>query len=63
MFTNTQLEKYAEVMIWALKAARRNGKFKKYDTVLLRTDLGALALAHKIYQKFILKIELLINNA
>ncbi len=53
MFTNTQLEKYAEVMIWALKAARRNGKFKKYDTVLLRTDLGALALAHKIYQKLV----------
>jgi len=51
MFTNLQLEKYADVMLWALKAARRNGKFKKYDTVLLRTDMGALPLAHKIYNK------------
>ena len=53
MFTTTQLEKYADVMIWALKAARRNGKFKRYDTVLLRTDLGALPLAQKIYQKLL----------
>ena len=53
MFTNLQLEKYADVMIWALKAARRNGKFKKYDSVLLRTDMGALPLAQKIYKKLL----------
>jgi len=53
MFTNTQLEKYADVMIWALQAARRNGKFKKYDVVLLRTDIGALPLAQKIYRKLV----------
>ncbi len=53
MFTKTQLEKYADVMIWALQAARRNGKFKKYDSVLLRTDLAALPLAEQIYHKLL----------
>lgn len=53
LLTNTQLEKYADVMIWALKAARRNGTFKPYDTVLLRTDVGALDLAEKIYKKLL----------
>ena len=53
MFTKPQLEKYADVMIWALHAARRNGKFKNYDTVLLRSDLAALPLARTIYQKLL----------
>lgn len=53
MFTKLQLEKYANVMVWALKAARRNGKFKKYDSVLLRTDIAALPLAEQIYQKLL----------
>ncbi len=52
-FTKTQNEKYADVMIWALKAARRNGKFKPYDTILLRSDLSALPLAQAIYAKLI----------
>lgn len=51
--TKTQNEKYADVMIWALQTARRNGKFKKYDSVLLRTDTAALPLAQAIYQKLI----------
>lgn len=53
LLTNTQLEKYADVMIWALKAARRNGTFKPYDTVLLRTDVASLPLAQTIYQKLL----------
>lgn len=53
MFTKLQNEKYAEVMIWAMQAARRNGKFKKYDTVLLRTDTAALPLAEAIYKKLL----------
>ena len=40
-------------MIWAMQAARRNGKFKKYDTVLLRTDTAALPLAEAIYKKLL----------
>lgn len=51
--TKTQNEKYADVMIWALQTARRNGKFKKYDSVLLRTDLAALPLAEAVYKKLI----------
>lgn len=53
MFTKLQNERYADVMIWAMQAARRNGKFKKYDTVLLRTDTAALPLAEVIYKKLL----------
>ena len=53
MFTNTQLQKYADVLIWALKAARRNGTFKKYDSVLLRTDMAAAPLAKAVYAKLL----------
>lgn len=52
-FTKTQNEKYADVMIWALQTARRNGKFKPYDAVLLRSDLAALPLARAVYGKLI----------
>lgn len=53
LLTTTQTEKYADVLIWALHAARRNGKFKKYDTVLLRVDLASLPLAKAIYKKLV----------
>ncbi len=53
LLTKTQLEKYARVMIWALKTARRNGKFKPYDVVLLRTDVGATPLAEEIYNQLL----------
>ncbi len=53
LLTQTQLEKYAQVMIWALKAARRNGKFKPYDIVLLRCDVGARPLAKEIYKQLL----------
>ena len=53
MFTNSQLQKYPDVLIWALQAARRNGKFKKYDSVLLRTDMAAAPLAKAVYSKLL----------
>ncbi len=53
MFTTSQLQKYADVLIWALQAARRNGKFKKYDSVLLRTDMAAAPLAKEVYRKLL----------
>lgn len=53
LLTTTQTEKYADVLIWALHAARRNGKFKKYDSVLLRVDLASLPLAKAIYKKLV----------
>lgn len=53
LLTKTQLEKYARVMVWAMHEARRNGKVKPYDTVLLRTDVGALPLAEEIYKQLL----------
>ncbi len=55
LLTKTQLEKYAQVMVWAMHAARRNGKVKPYDVVLLRTDVGALPLAEEIYKVLLKK--------
>ncbi len=48
MLTDRQLDRYAEVMLWALKKARRN-KFRANDIVLLRYDLPARPLAEKIF--------------
>lgn len=48
MFNATELEKYAEVLVWAMKTARR-GSFKKGDIVLLRFDPPALPLAETLY--------------
>ena len=48
IFTKVQLAKYADVMIWAMENARRGGRFKKYDSVLVRYDKAALPLAHAI---------------
>ena len=40
-------------MLWALQTARRNGKFKPYDVVLLRYEPLALPLAQSLYQKML----------
>ena len=53
IFSKTQLAKYADVMIWAMENARRGGKFKKYDSVLVRYDKAALPLAHAIYERLL----------
>lgn len=55
IFTKTQLDKYAGVMVWAMENARRGGKFKKYDTVLVRAELAALPLAQAVYEKLLQK--------
>lgn len=54
MFTKDQLEKYAEVLIWALKKAR-TGQFKKKDIVIVRYNIPALGLA-EILNAIILKM-------
>lgn len=53
MFSDLQTKKYADVLVWALRAARRNGTFKKYDSVLLRSDMGAAPLAKAVYCKLL----------
>ena len=52
MFTDTQLNKYAEVLIWGMKKARVK-EFSKGDIVLLRTDKSALPLADRVFQKLL----------
>ncbi len=48
MLTDKQLDRYADVMLWALKTARKQ-KFRPNDIILLRYDLPALPLAEKIF--------------
>jgi len=48
----TMLEKYADVLTWALKIAR-DGRFRKNDLVLLRFDLAALELGEIMYEKLV----------
>ena len=45
------IEKYADVMIYALKSARKGGKFKPGENILLSFDYPALNLAEVIYKK------------
>lgn len=52
MFTDTQLDKYARVLIWGMRKARTK-QFSKGDVVLLRTDKSALPLADKVFQKLL----------
>ena len=52
MFTEKQLQRYADVLIWGLKTARTVG-FKKNDMVLIRYNLPAVRLAEIIYAKLI----------
>ena len=50
MLTDDQLEKYADVLIWALQIAREN-PFRKYDTILIQYDRPALNLAEILYDR------------
>src|SRR5512137_2211874 len=52
MLTNIQLEKYADVLIWALKVARGN-PFNTNDMVLLQYDRPALRLAEILYDRIL----------
>jgi aminopeptidase len=52
MLTNIQLEKYADVLVWALKVARGN-PFNTNDTILLQYDRPALRLAEILYDRIL----------
>ena len=47
MLTKLQLERYADVMVWAVMEERR-GKFKKGDIVRVKFELPAMSLAEEI---------------
>lgn len=48
MFTEKQLQRYAEVMFWGLRTARRK-RFRRNDSVLIRFDADALPLAERLH--------------
>ena len=52
MLTNKQWQRYADVMMWALKTARKH-RFKKNDIVLLRYDLPARPLAERLQARLL----------
>lgn len=52
MFTDKQLDRYADILLWGLKTARTKS-FKKNDVVLIRYDMPAVRLAEIIYAKLL----------
>lgn len=52
MLTDQQLEKYAEVLLWGLKTARK-GKFRKNDVILVQYDPAAVKLAEILYARIL----------
>lgn len=52
VFSEVQLEKYADVLVWGMIIAR-GGAFKKYDNVLVRCDLEARELGEVVYRKLV----------
>ena len=52
MLTTKQWQRYADVMMWALRTARKH-RFKKNDIVLLRYDLPARPLAEHLQARLL----------
>lgn len=52
VFTKKQLEKYCDVLIWALKIARKQN-FKRNDVILIRYDLAAIRMAEILQAKLL----------
>lgn len=52
ILTTTELEKYADVLLWGLNTARKT-KFKKGDIILIQYERPALQLAEVLFRKII----------
>ena len=52
MLTDVQLDRYAEVLLWGLKTARK-GRFRKHDIVLVQYDPAAVRLAEILHAKIL----------
>ncbi|MCP3951207.1 MAG: aminopeptidase [Desulfobacterales bacterium] len=52
MFTNRQIERYADVLLWGLEISRK-GRIRKNDTILIRYHLPALVLAEALYERLL----------
>ena len=51
IYSQKQLEKYADALVWGLTTARKG--FKKYDTVLVRCDLEGRELGEIVHRKLV----------
>lgn len=51
IYTDEQIEKYADILIWGLKTARPN--FKPHENILLRCSLAGKDLGEVMYRKLI----------
>jgi aminopeptidase len=49
MLNDKQLRKYADVLLWGLKTARK-GKFRKNDIIMVQYDPAAVKLAEILYE-------------
>ncbi|MGB5986537.1 MAG: aminopeptidase, partial [Desulfobacterales bacterium] len=52
MLVERHLERYADVLVWALQKARSK-KFKKNDAILLRFGQPAIPLAEILYGRLV----------
>jgi aminopeptidase len=52
MFTEMQLDKYADVLLWGLRTSR-TGKYRKNDIIIVRCDLSAVRLAQVLQAKIL----------
>ncbi|MBN2438501.1 MAG: aminopeptidase, partial [Deltaproteobacteria bacterium] len=52
MLNERYLERYADVLLWGLKTARR-GRFRKGNVILIQYDRAALRLAEILYGKIL----------
>ena len=52
MLSDGKIDKYSDVLLWALKAARRN-KFQKNDIILIRYNLDSVKLAESMMAKLL----------
>jgi aminopeptidase len=54
MLTTDHLQRYADVLLWGLKTARRH-RYRKNDIILIQYQHAALPLAEILYEKIIAK--------
>ena len=52
MLTDTQLKRYADVLLWGLRTARSN-PFKKGDVILVRFNLDAIRLVEILERRLL----------
>jgi len=52
VLTDIQLNRYADVLLWGLKTARK-GRFRKGDVILLQYETAAVKLAEVLFAKLI----------